>query len=153
MSIKRRTKEWSKRDIDRMLKLLPIIEDRGFQVAVWPEHEPREVDGMMVHQIPYPEYHPVIDQLRDLWLNSSCYTNPYEILPEDPLGLNPDSMEAATVLTSARDMESATLNQIRRYFILCTRGEHFCDGYIGGQFRDGAFQAALARLKLLRELM
>ncbi len=49
--------------------------------------------------------------------------------------------------------ETATLNQVRRYLMLCTRGERFCDGHVAGEFDSGALLAALRRLRVLRNEM
>ena len=132
-----------------MLELLQVMEAPGFQIATWPVHEPELRDGLVVHQMPYPEYDPVVDRFWELCYKSSCYIDPYAVLPEDPPGLEHE-MDVVDVLRAPRDMEKATLNQIRRYFVLCTRGERFCDGYIQGQFEDGCLRAALLRLAALR---
>jgi hypothetical protein len=74
---------------------------------------------------------------------------PYALLPEDPKGLEPGT-DVLKVLQSVGDMEKASLGQIRRYLVLCIRGERFCDGYIAGQFESGLIQAALRGLKQIR---
>jgi hypothetical protein len=99
-----------------------------------------------------PSYHPVIHKFWSLCYKSSAYIDPYGVLPDDPEGLE-SGIEVVKVLASSSDMEKASLNQIRRYFVLCTRGERFCHGYIEGEFKSDRIQAALLRLKKLRDAM
>jgi len=56
-------------------------------------------------------------------------------------------------LQNASDMSHATVDQIRRYFNLCTRAERFCDGAIEGHIENGLIPAALCQLRRLRESM
>ncbi len=146
MSERQPTGPWSQADIDRMLELLPILEDPSFTAATWPVLEPKIVDGVKVVQLPYPIYAPEIERLWELCYRTSCFTPPYEVLPEDPPGLELGT-GTLEVLNSVRAMETATLAQLRRYFVLCTRSERFCDGYIAGQIESGIFVAALRRLR------
>jgi hypothetical protein len=139
---------WLKEDIDRMLELLAIFEAPDFRAAAWPKLEPRVVEGRVVHPMPYPIYHPAVDRYRSLCWQTTCALDPYAALPEDPEGV-----ETIEVLKTREAMERATLNQIRRYFALCTRAERFCDGYIDGQFETGVFLAALRRVRVLRDAM
>ena len=125
MSYDKPTKKWSLRDIDTMLEFLPMMEEPGFIAATWTVPEKRDASG-----------NPVM-----------CW--PYALLPEDPKGLEPGT-DVLKVLQSVGDMEKASLGQIRRYLVLCTRGERFCDGYIAGQFESGLIQAALRRLEQIR---
>lgn len=122
--------------MDKMLDLLPIMEGSGFQIATWP--------GGSI----YPDYHPVVHQLIDLAYKTSCFIEPYEPLPEDPVGVNP-----LKLLVHAGDMENASLNQIRRFIVQTTRAEKFCDGAIEDRFLDGRLPAALRRVKQIRESM
>lgn len=134
-----------------MLELLPILEDPTFVAATWPKLEPKIVDGVKIIQLPYPNYAPEIERFWQLCYGTSCFTPPYEVLPEDPPGLQPGT-GTLEVLNSVRAMETATLAQLRRYFVLCTRAERFCDGYVAGQIESGIFVAALRRLRDLREV-
>jgi hypothetical protein len=152
MSISKPTKKWSKQDIDKMLALLPIIEAEGFQAASWPKREPVEVNGELIQHVPYPEYHSAIDQFRKFCYETSCFIEPYEVLPEDPAGTEPGT-STFNVLKNASDMSHATVDQIRRYFILCNRAERFCDGAIEGAIENGLIPAALRQLRRLRESM
>ena len=89
MSDRHPTKAWSPADIDRMLELLPILEDPAYVAATWPVLEPKVVDGVKVFQLPYPIYAPEIDRFWKLCYGTTCFTLPYEVLPEDPPGLEP----------------------------------------------------------------
>lgn len=134
--------------IDRLIANLEIITSPDFKVAEWPRLEPRMVNGTLVYPMPYPEYNEfVLQTLANVW--ASAYIHPYSVLPEDPPGLRP-GMDVAGVLAKPADFESASLDQIRRYFLLCSRGERFCDGHIEGEILNGNFAAALDRLKFLR---
>ena len=136
MSYNNPVKNWILSDMDKMLDLLPIMEAGGFQIATWP--------GSGV----YPDYHPVVNEFMDLGYNTSCFIQPYEPLPEDPAGVDPMQL-----LKTASEMENASINQIRRFFIQCLRAEKFCDGAIEGRFKDGRLLAALRRVKQIRESM
>lgn len=134
--------------IDRLIANLETITSPDFKVAEWPRLEPRMVNGRLVHPMPYPEYHEfVLQTLANVW--TSAYIHPYDVLPEDPPGLQ-SGKDVAGVLVKPGDFESASLDQIRRYFLLCSRGERFCDGHIEGEILNGNFVAALTRLKCLR---
>ena len=152
MSINKPTKKWSTNDIDKMLALLPIMEAEGFKAASWPKREPVEVNGELIQHVPHPEYHSVVDQFWEFCYETSCFMEPYEVLPEDPAGTEPDT-SLFNLLQNASDMSHATVDQIRRYFILCTRAERFCDGAIEGAIETGLIPAALCQLRRLRESM
>lgn len=142
--------EWLEQDIDKLLELLPVMEEAGFVVATWPDREPAVQGEIVAQQMPYPTYHAVIDQFIALVSNSTLACDPYAILPEDPPGLVAGTGTTG-VLQTANQMQTATLGQLRRYFMLCARGERFCEGYVDGQFQTGALVAAFRRLKSLRE--
>lgn len=152
MSYRRPTKNWSIRDIDRMLELLTVIEAPGFVAYSWPDLPERIENGVKVLQMPYPAYHEVVGQFWKVLYDTSAYIDPYAALPEDPTqeGI-PFSVLGAHF--PAAYFETATLNQVRRYLVLCTRGERFCDGHIASQFKSGSIPAALRRLRALREKM
>lgn len=151
MSIEQPTSEWRTGDIDRMLELLNVIEAPDVVPFTWPEQEERIENGVKVMQWPYPDYHPVVDEMWQLLYNTSAYIDPYKVLPEDPRGLE-DGADTLSVLNNCPGaIPTATLNQIRRYLVLCTRGERFCTGYIAGEFESGSMLAAFHRLKELRE--
>jgi len=148
--MERPTEEWSRSDIDKMLELLSVIESPGFVPFTWPELPERHENGVRVLQMPYPVYHEVVDRLWTLLYETSAYVDPYAPLPEDPTqeGI-PFSVLGAHFPPEYFD--SATLNQVRRYLVLCTRGERFCDGHIASQFESGALPAALKRLRKVRK--
>lgn len=153
MSYEQPTEVWSTEDIDHMLELLDPILAPGFDLANWPDRTHIGADGQPVLQFPYPDYHPIVGEFIQFCYDSSTFTDPYASLPEDPLARGEEEPATAQVLTSAEDMESATLAQIRRYFIILTRGERFCDGYIAQEFEDGVLQATVRPLRELRDAM
>ncbi len=135
--------DWAVADIDRMLALLPEIEDPGFVPATW-----SVVEG----EVPYPTYHAVVEQIKQLAFGTSCQVDPYGVLPEDPPG-TVAGPGVVSVLSKALDFESASLDQIRRYFVLSIRRERFGDGYIAGEFTSGSMLAAFHRLASIRASM
>lgn len=149
MSMEQPTTQWSAGDIDRMLELLPIIESPGFVPFTWPELPERYENGKRILQMPYPMYHEVVDRMWKLLYETTAYIDPYAPLPEDP---TQDGIEFSVMGAHfpPEYFDSATLNQVRRYLVLCTRGERFCDGHIASQFESGSMLAALRRLKNLR---
>jgi len=151
MSYQKPTKVWANKDIERVIEVLAVIEDPEFNVATWQDHLAAKPDGIKVKQVPYPRYHPVVETLMRLSYNSSAYIDPYAVLPEDPAGSEP-GIDLVQVVEKPQDLESATLDQIRRYLVLCTRGERFSDGYVARQFESGMMLAVRRRLiKLHKE--
>lgn len=140
---------WTSEDMARMLAYLPIFEEPSFVPATWIKFEPEMIEGRLVHRLPYPEYHEKVEEFRNLCFGSTCRIDPYSVLPEDAPGTEP-GLDTARVITSEAEIAGATLDQIRRYFVLCVRAERFCDGYIEGQLKLGTIQAALRRVSELR---
>lgn len=135
--------------IDRLLELLPTFEDPEFVPATWPERFHVDSEGKKHQHMPYPDYHPAVEEFRTRCSALVAGIHPYEALPEDE---TPDGVEF-NVLGTSFDREyfaKATVDQIRRYFILLSRGERFCDGHIDGEFQAGKVVAALHRLAILR---
>lgn len=120
--------------IDETLKFLPVFEDPAFAPFVWPPLQKSIVDGVEITQMPYPIYHETVDAFWKTLGISGGRVHPYDPLPEDPTQEGvPFSVLGAYF--PIEYFETATLNQVRRYFSLCTRGERFCDGYIASQFK------------------
>jgi hypothetical protein len=153
MSEDQRTKPWTAADIDRLLKLLAVIEEPDFVAFTWPRPQERIEDGTPVLEWPYPDYHPVVNELWEVLYKTSAYIDPYGVLPEDPSGLEDGTDTLKVLNNSPRAIPTATLDQIRRYLVLCTRGERFSTGYIAEQFENGSILAAYRRLKELRAAM
>lgn len=135
--------------IDRLLEFLPIFEDPGFVPAVWPDRSYIDKGGKKVMGMPYPDYHPKVEEFRDCYPALAGGIHPYEPLPEDETqeGI-PFSVAGATF--TEEYFARATLDQVRRYLMLLGRGERFCDGHIDGEFRAGKIVMALRRLAVLR---
>lgn len=130
--------------IAKLLALLELMEQPGFIPATWPKLEKRFEKGRWVTPMPYPEYGPVIEELRTaVWQGPQL--DPYAPLPEDPLELKLSPGQSFPI----EYFEAASLNQVRRYLMLCCRGERFSDGHIDSEFRNGKIVAALRRLKVL----
>ncbi len=136
-----------------MLELLDPIFAPGFELATWVYPDPIEKDGALVHVLGWPDYHPIVDEFIQFCYDSSTFIDPYGLLSEDPPARGEGEPATPRILTSPQDMRTATLNQIRRYFVILTRGEYWCDGYIAEQFKGGLLQAAVGRLRELRDAM
>lgn len=136
--------------IDRLLELLPTFDDPDFVPATWPSRNYTDEWGNKVMCLPYPDYHPAVEEFRKRYPALVAGIHPYDALPEDQTqdGV-PFSVLGASF--SEEYFAQATIDQIRRYLILLGRGERFCDGHIDGEFRAGKVVAALNRLKVLRE--
>lgn len=135
--------------IDRVLELLPAFEDPTFVPAVWPDRGIVDERGVRHEQMPYPDYHPAVEEFRNRYPAMAGSVHPYHALPEDghPGGVTFSPMGSTFPLEY---FETATLDQIRRYFMLLGRGERFCDGHIDGEFRAGKIVAALRRIARIR---
>lgn len=134
--------------IAALLELLPAFEDGEFVPAVWPPWKPNDKG---VFPMPYPPYHPLVEEFIARARRLSDGIHPYDALPEDE---RPGGVQFNVMGTSYKTawFETATLDQIRRYFVLMNRGERFADGHIEGEFRAGKVVAAMHRLaSLLRE--
>ncbi|MBC8064164.1 MAG: hypothetical protein H7Y17_04995 [Chlorobia bacterium] len=131
--------------IDRLLELLPTFEDPEFVPAVWPERFHIDAEGKRIEHVPYPDYHPAVEEFRNRYPALVAGIHPYDALPEDD---TPDGV-TFSVLGTTYDQAyfaKATIDQIRRYLMLLGRGERFCDGHIDGEFRAEKVVAALKRL-------
>lgn len=137
-------------DGEAVLSLKPIFDSLSVEeFRNWNGWEPMDLpEGGQVLHVPYPNYHPVVKQWWNLLYNTPFYIDPYTALPEDP---TPDEMPFSVMGAHfpPEYFESATLDQVRRYMLLCTRGEKFCDGHIAGEFEGGVIQASFARLEQL----
>jgi len=147
MSIHRPTKGVHRSAAEKLLAVLAEMEAPDFRfyepAPPEPSHDPPTIvlgSG--------PTYHPVFQKLWELLYDSSLYLDPYAALPEDPKqdGIAFSVMGASFPPEAFR---SATLDQVRRYLVLCTRGERFCDGHVAGEWDSGALLAALRRFREL----
>lgn len=151
MSQRHQPEEWEWQGIDRLLDILAIIEAPGFRAYEWPEQQDRFEDGVRITPMPYPVYDQAVDQIWAIAYASSPDFDPYVPLTEDPT-IEGVPIDIRQVRFCAEYFESATLNQVRRYLMLCPRRERFCDGYIAEQFDHGVLVAALRRLRQLRAM-
>jgi hypothetical protein len=143
---------WPTESVDRVLEFLPVFENPSFVPCEWPPTLKTTVDGRDVTHMPYPVYSQTVDDFWQTFFDSGGMIHPYNPLPEDPTQHPIEFIVCAQYFTKEY-FETATVNQIRRYFALCRRAERFCDGYIAAQIDEGYFVAALTRLKRLREEM
>ncbi len=136
--------------IASLLELLPIFEAPDFVPGEWPERSYVDKAGVRIINMPYPDYHPSVEAFRERMGALTSGIHPYLALPED--GTPEDIPFSVTGVSFPLEyFETATVDQIRRYFALLNRGERFCDGHIDGEFRSGKIQAALRRLRALAE--
>lgn len=148
MSLENPTKEWVAPDIDQMLDLLAVMEEPGFVPYEW-WTQPKDDLPENAISMSFPNYHPVVQRMTELLYRTSAYIDPYAPLPEDPTQEGvPFSVMGASFPTEY--FATATLDQVRRYLVLLTRGERFCDGHIAGEFDGGRVVAALRRVRELR---
>lgn len=146
MSMDNRTVNWELEDIDAMLELLPIVSSPTFL---------SQFTGSSLVG-PFQDTAPTLSEFSEefhrLVYRTSAFIAPYDPLPEDwhPNGV---PFHVMGVSCSFEYLENATLNQIRRFLVLCTRGERFCTNYFQGQIVDGYIEAALRRLSILRQAM
>ncbi len=150
MSIHRPTKRVHPSAAVRLLDLFAQMETPGFKFYEWQTPvTATEEKGRTVMFIGGPTYHPVVHQLFwELLYESSLYIDPYAALPEDPSreGAPFDVMEASF---PAAYFTTATIDQVRRYLVFCTRAERFCDGRMASEWDSGALPAALRRFREL----
>lgn len=135
--------------IDAVLELLPTFEDPAFVPATWPDRSYVDQQGVRCQSMPYPDYHPAVEEFRRRYPAMAASVHPYHALPEDE---SPDDIPFNVLGTSfpIEYFETATLDQVRRYLMLLGRGERFCDGHIDGEFRSGKIVAAMRRVAVLR---
>ncbi len=139
---------WSAPDLEAFLALAAEMERPGFVPGHCVNHPPVEKDGVMVHQMPYWAYGSEVSAFMPLCFSTSLFIDPYAVLPEDPPGSEPNTTLFA-LFPTPHDFKNATIDQLRRYFVLCVRGERFCEGLIAGQMEKGCFHAAVSRVREL----
>ena len=100
--------------------------------------------------MPYPDYHPAVEEFRERYPAVAGHIHPYNALPEDH---HPEGVEFNVLGTSfsCEYFANATFNQVCRYLMLLGRGERFCDGHIAGEFKSGKIVAALRRMAELTD--
>lgn len=135
-----------------MLALLETLEEEGFRGHTLVGGEALTENGSQARTLPHRTYDSAIKMMWTLCYHSSALIDPYGVLPEDPPGTE-RGVCLTQVLDSFEKMHQATLDQIRRYLILCTRCERFCDGYIARELDSGLLLGALQRLRELRTQM
>jgi hypothetical protein len=86
-------------------------------------------------------YGPAFTRLMKLLYRSSIYIDPHASLPGDPPDRRP--------LFSIDESRLANLDRVRRYLVLLTRGERFCDGTMALEWDNGNLLAALRRFREL----
>ena len=140
--------DWPLEGIDRVLTFLPAFESEGFQSCSW-FAETAKAKGERV-QLPYPTYSNTVEAFWSAFAETGGWIDPYGPLPEDPAG-ELERTKAVVATYPIDYLQSASINQIRRYLCKCRRGERFCDGHIDDEFRQGKIVAALRRLQELRK--
>lgn len=139
----------SSADIEEVLSLKRIFDSLSVdQFQYWNGWEPMDLpEGGQVLHVPYPKYHPVVRQ----WI-VAVQCSPFCI---EAYFTHGEASEKFWVLgapggPSPREFFSQVdLDDVRRFMVLCQRGERFCDGNMAGAFKCGAIQAAFGRLEEL----
>lgn len=151
MSFERPTPTWTTRDMDRILTCLDVLERSDLPLFAWTTPPDEVIDGVVTKYWPSTSYHPQVDRIWELLYQSSAYIDPYAPLPEDPRPFDANYSLFEVHADRAAFIASASLDQLRRYLVWCTRGERFCTGFFAGELESGHFLAALRRVRGFRE--
>jgi hypothetical protein len=118
------------KDIDRILELLPLLQDpkeKHFTV-----HQSKPVKGVI--SMPFIEYSETVNKLSSLIYEIGFATDNY-----------------ACDLQDADKLAKADIKAIAKCLTFHDRGERFCDGHIAVELEDGHIQAVLKRLWDIRK--
>jgi hypothetical protein len=119
----------TRKDIEELTAFLPALYAPGFKAAThWHGGKP---DALGVIHMPYPEYHPAVNQFFAL-LGQPCWLD-YDYKPE----------EATRTL---EQIEILSLPEIRSLLTFCLRGERFSDGHWEEMIEKGYIRRILERL-------
>ena len=124
-----------------MLAELAIIERDDFVPCVWSGRREWVEDGRVHRTGPWPRYHEAWDRVETILYETTAWIHPYDPLPED-------AGDKDIHWTSER-LAGATLDQVRRYLVGCSRSERFGEGCIASEFASGGILAALRRVREL----
>jgi hypothetical protein len=138
----------SKADLDRILALKPTFDSLSINdFRAWQGGEKVKLeDGSEVLHVPWPEYHPVVQEWTKAVWDSPFYIDPYH--GAGPSNPNPHA-RFLDINRPSDFFRNATLYDVRQYMAVCIRGEKWSDGHIAGEFERGVIRSALARLETL----
>ncbi len=143
-------------DIEEVLRLKPVFDSLTVdQFRSWNGWEPWEIEpGVQVLHVPYPDYHPVVQQWNVAVNYTPFHIDPYREVPGKEGGVPPPRFLGIGARGNPSPQEffrDADLDEVRQYMSACHRGEKWCDGHIAGEFERGVIQAAFERLAQLVE--
>lgn len=122
-------------DMRRLTAYLPRLYAPGFEpVLRWHGGE-RASDG--VYRLPYPEYHPLVEEFFHL------------VASEGWLDYGYNAEAAGAMLRDADFVRKASLAQIRSMLTYCVRGERFADGHRAEMIENGSIRRILERVEQL----
>ena len=125
------------RDIDELLRFLPIIDSPDFSpVDQW--EGGTELDNG-TFMFPYPEYNDIINQLYDVVTQECWSDHDYA------------KFDVATMYENRKFIENASLCDISSMLTYFVRGEKFCSGHMGEMIKTGKLSSVLKRLALIRQ--
>ena len=128
----------TRKDIEKLVAFKPLLYAEGFRPVVkW--HGGERPDGTI--QPPYPEYEYLVRQFEEA-ATADCWRD-RDYLRSDPRGMLKDHALVAT----------ASIEQLRTLLTFCTRGEHFCEGFLGRMIEAGHVRRILERLDRILEKM
>jgi hypothetical protein len=131
---------WKISDRKNALAHFEDLSSEEFIPCQWIVPEPLVEDGKTVHYVGWPEYDPRVEAF-------------FFAVWSEP-GLNPynegDWQEFyGSFWTNPSRFESATVDDLRRFFMILKRRERFGDGTIESAFKKGLMRSALLRLREL----
>lgn len=141
-------------DLVAVLALKPTFDSlTPDQFRQWNGWEPYEIQpGVEALHLPYPEYHPVVQE----W-NVAVYCTPFYIDPYRVVSGQGDRPPHSRFIglgepghpSPEKSFADADLDEVRQYMAVALRGEHWCEGHIAAEFEHGVIQAAFQRLEHL----
>jgi hypothetical protein len=125
------------KDIEELTAYLPRLYAEGFAPILKWEGGEKIKDGSF--SMPYPKYHPLVEEFFRLggpWFD-------YEYNPE----------QAYQMLRDEARVKRASLAEIKSMLTFCVRGERFSDGHWGQMIEKGYIRRILERLNVLKAEM
>lgn len=118
-------------DIKELVDFLPILYAPEFKTTEKWTTENR--DGTLC--FPYPTYTKSVERFFRL-AAKECWSD-YKYNPVD----------AKNMLENEKNINHASLKEIKTMLTYCVRGERFCDGFWGSVIENGKIRALLERLR------
>lgn len=122
-------------DIKELVDFLPILYAPEFEtIKKWTT---KNKDGTLC--FPYPTYTKSVEHFFRL-AAKECWSD-YQYNP----------VEAKNMLENQKNINNASLKEIKTMLTYCVRGERFCDGFWSGAIKSGKIRALLERLKEIQQ--